>query len=328
MKNMKYAYCNGCEDLVEYDKCDAVITENYKGENVHFEFEIGKCRCCGCEVATDLAYNERRSNAKITAYKKQKGLIDLAEISELLEKYDVGKETMASIAGFGKVTIKRYYEGFIPAKEYSDILVKLLNDEGYYWECVEKNKAKLTKTAYDKIVERFQRLMEIKESKTDQIINYIVVHLGEVTPLALEKMLYFANGVNYAMNGNQLVMESCQAWQHGPVYPVVYSKYKKYGYKPIDTGINSEHGCMLSLLSDKEIAAIDMAIRTFGMYSPRTLEMISHKQTPWLEKRCDCKEGEASNERMEEASVKEYYIKNELNTDEKIMQYIWRCMGQ
>lgn len=34
------------------------------------------------------------------------GLITLKEISEILEKYDIGKEILADIAGFGKVTIK------------------------------------------------------------------------------------------------------------------------------------------------------------------------------------------------------------------------------
>ena len=84
------------------------IVENMKAEGV---------------PATDQQYNERRSEAKIEAYKKLKGIINLAQLTELLEKYDVGKEAMADIAGFGKVTIKRYYEGFIPAREYSEKLL-------------------------------------------------------------------------------------------------------------------------------------------------------------------------------------------------------------
>ena len=65
-------------------------------------------------------------------------------------------------------------------------------------------------------------------SKIDQIANYIVTHMGEVTPLALEKLLSFSNGVNYAVNGEQLIFEDNQAWAHGPVYPQMYNKYKKF----------------------------------------------------------------------------------------------------
>ncbi len=328
MEKLKYAYCNECEDLVEFCVFDETITEQYKGEEVEFRFKVGRCKCCGCEVATDIDYNSRRSQEKIEAYKKKRGIIRLCEISELLEKYNVGKESLAEIAGFGKVTIKRYYEGFIPAKEYSDILYSLLNDEKYFWQLLEKNREKLTTVAYNKILERYERLLEIKNSKIDQIANYIIVHLGEVTPLALEKLLFFANGVNYALNGEQLIFERSQAWQHGPVYPYIYNKYKRYGYKPIDNGINSRHGCMLSLLSESEMKAIDMVIHTFGLYSPKTLERISHTQTPWIEKRVNYKDDEAGKDIICEDSVKNYYIENNLNSEEGIMKYIFKCLKE
>lgn len=326
MEKMKYAYCNECEDLVEYNIFDEMITEQYKGEEVEFRFKVGRCKCCGCEVATDIDYNSRKSEVKIEAYKEKKGIMRLFEISELLEKYNVGKEALADLAGFGKVTIKRYYEGFIPAKEYSDILYSLLNDEKYFWELLQKNKEKLTEVAYSKILERYERLIEIKNSKIDQIANYIIVHLGEVTPLALEKLLFFANGVNYALNGEQLIFEKSQAWQHGPVYPYIYNKYKKYGYKPIDNGINSRHGCMLSLLSKEELQSIELVVRTFGLYSPKALGRISHTQSPWIEKRVGFRADEASSEIISEDSIKSYYIENELNSEERITDYIFKCL--
>lgn len=317
------AFCNECEDLVEFDLRDEIVTEEYKGEHIQYKFRVGRCKCCGEEVSTDIYYNERKTKAKIEAYKREKGLIELEHISEILEKYDIGKEALADILGFGKVTIKRYYEGFIPAKEYSDILVRTLNDESFFIESVENNREKLTEVAYRKIISRYGWLLEIKESKIEQIANYILMRLSEVTPLALEKLLAFSNGVNYALNGKQLIFEECQAWQHGYVYPAVYSKYKKYGYKPIDNGIQSTHGCMLSLLSKEEIKAIDLVIDTFGLYAPKTLEMISHSQEPWIQKRIGYRDSEASAETIDEEAVRNFYIRNELNSKEKIISYIF-----
>lgn len=326
MKQQKFAYCNECEELVNFDVCEKIITEQYKGEEVKFSFNVGRCKCCGNEVATDLEYNFRRSEAKLKAYKRKIGIIDVEEISEILRKYDVGKEALADIAGFGKVTIKRYYEGFIPAKEYSDILVNMLNNEDLFMNLVQKNRMKLKDVTYKKILARYERLVEIRESKIEQIANYIITHLGEVTPLALEKLLSFCNGVNYALNGKQLIFEESQAWAHGPVYPHVYNKYKKHGYKPIDTGIYSNHGWLVSKLSEEEIEAIDMVIKTFGLYSPKTLEMISHSQTPWKEKRVGCGEREISQKIIDEKSIKEFYIEKNLCTEEKIMDYILECI--
>jgi len=326
MKRQEFAYCNECEELVNYDVCEKVITEQYKGEEVKFKFNVGICKCCGNEVATDIEYNARRSEAKIKAYKRKKGIIDLDEISEILRKYDVGKEALAEIAGFGKVTIKRYYEGFIPAKEYSDILVSILNDERLFINLVENNRYKLKELTYKKILARYERLIEIRDSKIDQITNYIITHLEEVTPLALEKLLFFANGVNYALNGQQLIYDESQAWAHGPVYPYVYNKYKKYGYRPIDNGIYSDHGWMTSKLSKGEIDAIDMVIKTFGLYSPKTLEMISHSQNPWQEKRVGYKESEVSQNVIDEQLIRKFYVEKELRTEEKIMDYIFKCI--
>lgn len=326
MERQEFAYCNECEDLVNYEIFEETITEQYKGERVKFIFKVGRCKCCGNEVATDIEYNFRKSEAKIKAYKKKIGIIDTDEILEILRKYDIGKEALADIAGFGKVTIKRYFEGFIPAKEYSDTLVRILNDENLFMDLVQKNKSKLKEVTYHKIFTRYERLVEIRESKIDQIANYIITHLGEVTPLALEKLLFFCNGVNYAVNGKQLILDESQAWAHGPVYPSVYNKYKKYKYKPIDDGILSDHGWMVSKLSEEELKVIDMVIRTFGLYSPKTLEKISHSQRPWREKRVGYKENEAGQEVIDEKSIKAYYVEKDLCTEEKIMDYILDCM--
>ena len=322
MNRINLAYCNECEDLVEFQIREEIIEEKYKGELIRFKFKVGRCKDCCHEVATDIDYNSRKSEAKITAYKKLKGIILQDEISEILEKYNVGKEALADIAGFGKATIKRYFEGFIPAKEYSDILLRFLNDEKSFYLGVENNKNKLTEHSYNKIISRHSRLKEISNSKIDQVVNYIISNLIEVTPLALQKLLAFSNGVNYSINGKQLLSEECQAWQHGYVYPDIYNKYKKYKFNPIDNSIKSTHGCMLSKLSKDEIKAIDMVINTFGLYSPKTLEMISHSQTPWIEKRIGYKDDEASNEIIDEVSMKQFFIEKQLNTEENIMAYI------
>lgn len=85
---------------------------------------------------------------------------------------------------------------------------------------------------------------------------------------------------------------------------------------------------MRSKLSDSEIEAIDLVIRTFGLYSPKTLEMISHTQTPWIEKRSRCKDDDAGHEVIDEASIKDFYIKNSLNSEDRITAYIFKCIRE
>ena len=326
MDKFKFAYCNNCEDIVEFVVKEEVLLEEYKGVEINYRFNVGRCKCCNCEVATDTDYNYRKTDAKIEAYKKTVGLITVDEIDEIIKKYDVGKESLSDIMGFGKVTIKRYYEGFFPSKDYSDKLLDVLNDEEHFMAQVKKNEEKLKGVTLRKINERYKRLTEIKKSKIEQIANYIITQMDEVTPLALEKLLYFSNGVNYVLNGSQLIDEELQAWVHGPVYKKMYDKYKHKKYNPINDGIYSTHGCMCSLLTPEEIKSIDLVINTFGLYSPKILENISHTQDPWKEKRVGYKDDEAGNELIDEQSIKNYYMKFGLNSEESIMNYIMDCI--
>ena len=75
--------------------------------------------------------------------------MDGAVLINILQKYDVKKEALADIAGFGKAKIKRYIEGYIPARQYSDTLHDFLNE-------VEGKLAKIK--AYKEI----QKLMTVK----------------------------------------------------------------------------------------------------------------------------------------------------------------------
>lgn len=107
----------------------------------------------------------------------------------------------------------------------------------------------------------------------------------------------------------------------------MYNKYKRYGYKPIDDGIKSTHGCMLSKVSSEELEVINLVIDTFGLYSPKTLELISHSQDPWKEMRLGYKADASCTEIIKESSVKEYYLKLDLNSKEIIINYIIDCVN-
>ena len=54
-----------------------------------------------------------------------------------------------------------------------------------------------------------------------------------LTHLKVQKLLYFADGVNLAVNDKPLFKEKIYAWQHGPVVKEVYEKLKVNGNKDI-----------------------------------------------------------------------------------------------
>lgn len=48
------AYCANCEDLVDFSVQDEIIEENFRGKQIRYPFQTGRCKCCRNEVPTDL----------------------------------------------------------------------------------------------------------------------------------------------------------------------------------------------------------------------------------------------------------------------------------
>jgi uncharacterized phage-associated protein len=57
----------------------------------------------------------------------------------------------------------------------------------------------------------------------------------DLTPLKLQKLVYFAHGWFLALTSKPLIAERIQAWQYGPVIPSLYQEFKEYGNEPIGT---------------------------------------------------------------------------------------------
>lgn len=66
------------------------------------------------------------------------------------------------------------------------------------------------------------------------VISYIFEKLDEVTPLMLQKLLYYIQGLSFVLNGREMFEENCEAWVHGPVYKDVYNIFKQFGFNVID----------------------------------------------------------------------------------------------
>jgi uncharacterized phage-associated protein len=54
-----------------------------------------------------------------------------------------------------------------------------------------------------------------------------------LSPMKLQKLLYFAHGWNLALTDKPLLDEEVEAWQYGPVVPSVYHDFKQFGSRAI-----------------------------------------------------------------------------------------------
>lgn len=125
-----------------------------------------------------------------------------------------------------------------------------------------------------------------------------------ITPLKLQKILYYSQGYYLAMNDKELFSEEFEAWAHGPANEAIYNKYRIYGFdsipEPTDYDINFS----------KEISDFLNDIwETFGIYDGKFLEIQTHNEEPWIEARKDCKAGEKCKNIISKKSMQLFFKK-------------------
>lgn len=54
-----------------------------------------------------------------------------------------------------------------------------------------------------------------------------------LTPMKIQKLVYYAHGWHLAIKGTPLINEQVEAWPFGPVIPSLYYAYRQYGRDPV-----------------------------------------------------------------------------------------------
>lgn len=304
MKDLNKVYCEFCEEDITYTTINENESMNINGIEVTFNKIKNNCINCNNEVyiESDNIINVKNANIE---YRKKLELIQVNEIESLLTKYNIGKTILASLLGWGDVTIVRYIEGSTPSKEYSDIL-KSLNCPTTMDSLLEKSKGKITEIAYKKCKKSIYNCLDeisydkCEETVLENVVNYFLSKDYEITPLSLQKLLYYAQGFYYALRGNYLFTEDCEAWVHGPVYTEIYPKFKSFGYDPIKSECSYN-------LSEEKISLLDGVLRAFGCYNGKVLEKFTHSETPWNIARIGKRDYESSNEIISKDSIAKYF---------------------
>jgi uncharacterized phage-associated protein len=55
-----------------------------------------------------------------------------------------------------------------------------------------------------------------------------------ISPMKLQKLVYYAHGWYVGYTGNPLIDEAVEAWQYGPVIPSLYHDFKRFGSGAIE----------------------------------------------------------------------------------------------
>ncbi|WP_235589108.1 Panacea domain-containing protein [Tepidibacillus decaturensis] len=142
------------------------------------------------------------------------------------------------------------------------------------------------------------------EDKIDYVVKYLLTNSVDITPLALQKLLYYSQGFYKAFTGVYLFHNNCEAWVHGPVFRSIYYKYKDHGYNPIEEE-DYEYGEIKLTTVEKEL--LDSIVRNFGCYSGKVLEKMTHAEEPWRVTRTGLNDNEGSDRIIDKELIAKYF---------------------
>lgn len=302
-------FCICCRKERPYLLKKTTVIQEIRERKYEFAITSAVCSVCGNEMNPPGLIDQNAEEID-RQYRSAENIIGISEIEKLLALYNIGKAPLSLALGFGEVTISRYLAGQIPSKEYSDIMRHALVSAEYMEELLNRNRTKIGETAYRKAViaaKELNHLYAPLSAKLKAVIAYIFSCVQEITPLMLQKILYYIQGVYVALYDAELFPEECEAWVHGPVYRNVYMLFKDFKFNPIDDDRFSLLEGYLFDLSDPERTVIDNVINSFGIYSGKTLESITHKEKPWLDAREGYVDDQPSCEVITKTSMKTYF---------------------
>ena len=299
-------FCEECRNDVEYTTASVPMTGTIKGKEYHYTGTEARCADCGSLVfVPEISDDNLRSLYNV--FREENGIVSLDVICAIPEKYDIGKRPLSLLLGWGELTFSRYCDGDIPTRQYSDILQRIYNEPQFYSELLEANKANLkSQRTYEKTRRAVDALLSVdvpSNSKINTVIQYLLYQCEDITPLALQKALYYIQGFHFAFYRTFLFPEDCQAWTHGPVYRDIYFRYRDYRFDPIEKATTFD----TSVFSASVKAICDSVINNICCYSGKILERFTHNEAPWLTTRGDLPDSAPSDRIIEKSVIGAYF---------------------
>lgn len=305
MKDKK-VFCDECRNDVLYAVNDEQLEGTLKGEKYSYKGKAAHCVDCGAGLYV-AEVNDYNLKSLYDVYRERNGIISLDKILYIPEKYAIGKRPLSLLLGWGEQTFTRYCDGDMPTKQYSETLQRIYDDPNYYAQILECSKSNLkSEYSYEKSKRAVAALLgtaDNKESKIDLVIEYLLNQCEDITPLALQKALYYIQGFYYAFSNTFIFNEDCEAWVHGPVYRDIYYRYRNYHFDSIESPAEFDP----SVFSALEKSILDSVVRNICCYSGKVLERFTHAEVPWLQTRENLPAGTNSDKTIEKSIIGEYF---------------------
>lgn len=274
------AFCEYCMKEIEYEINEVNKMSVLKDEEINYTAKEALCNECNNEIFVShiCDYNLK---SLYEEYRNIHNIMKIEDLKRIMIKYSINEEALSLLLGWKRETIKRFLDGDMITSSHSDILKKIYINPDYYSIVLQTNKGRINPVDYNKSRQAVKMVLnkDVTEEKIDAVIKHILIRCEDITPSAIQKLLYYVQGFYYMFTDNYIFKEDCEAEVYGPVYVSVQERYEKFGCEIINNDILSKGNLSLE---DIERNVVESILKFYGCYSGKILEQMTKNEAPWM----------------------------------------------
>ncbi|WP_239332532.1 Panacea domain-containing protein [Frankia sp. CiP3] len=150
-------------------------------------------------------------------------------------------------------------------------------------------------------VAHFAGVNGIGDVGVDDLAAEVVERVGPMSPMKLQKLVYYAQAWHLARHGRPLFPDEIEAWRQGPVVRHLYDQHRRR-YLVISWPSGSA-----DRVTGRAAETVSWVIERYGGFTAHELSELTHTDLPWREARAGLAESARSNRSILPELMREYY---------------------
>ena len=141
----------------------------------------------------------------------------------------------------------------------------------------------------------------------DFFLSKVDVEAGDtISPLKLQKLVYYAQAWHYTIFGKTLINEPFEAWTHGPAVRSLWKRFEPARVADIDL---RQLKLDVPEFDTDTAQLLNEVHEIYGEHSGSYLEMLTHNELPWIKAREGLAPYAKSTNTISLEEMKDYYGK-------------------
>lgn len=317
------AFCPKCEDYCATSVASRDETYKVRGRDITVAVESDVCAVCGERLGSDET-DQKVLDAVYLKYRQENDLLTPAQIKDIRKRYHLSQKSFAALLGMSEATINRYEQGGLQdpshdtamrAFENAEVVRDALTRRGNLLSARQRKQVEVAlgaeDTAEDRILDMFgdvswppiTREISIntgfKSLDTDRfaaVVLWFCDRLNEVSRTAINKLLFYADFLNYKQSTVSITGTTYRRLQYGPApadYEYILSLMESGGLLLQEerevygghTGFYYSSGKKADKIAveftSQELKVLEHVADTLGSLSAKDISARSHDEPAW-----------------------------------------------